>query len=172
MSANPLRSSAKFECRRLFGIAWRSPIIASMVRPRSGGTGSARRPRRSSEARKSLTRPSTSCPISQSGSRITPRKTLASLAAPCSTRSWRSVRASPSHMPRRPLAGDRVADGPRLEPAADRLDHQLLRSLVVIVGRGDQVEDPAGEELLDGAVEDHRREVRVDVVAELAGALS
>src|SRR2546423_775436 len=135
---------------------------------RCGGSGSGRRLRRSSEARKSRTRPPISWPMTKSGSRMSPTSTLASFAAPCSARSWRSVRASPSHMG---SARDRVADRPRLEAVADRLDHEMLGALEVVFRPGDRLEDPAGEELLDRAVEDHRREVGVDVVTELAGTL-
>ena len=47
---------------------------------------------------------------------------------------------------------------PDLEPAADRLDDHLAGPLEARLVVGDELEDPAGEQLLDRAVEPHRRE--------------
>src|ERR1044072_7427378 len=54
----------------------------------------------------------------------------------------------------------------RLETVADRRRDKSLCLVEVGIGGGDQLEDPAREELLDRAVERHRGEVRVDVAAE------
>src|SRR5438876_12030155 len=50
-----------------------------------------------------------------------------------------------------------------LEATADRLDHQVLGALVVLVGLRQHREDPRGEQLLDGAVEAHGAELGGDV---------
>src|SRR3954454_10447175 len=66
------------------------------------------------------------------------------------------------------------AGASRLETAAYRFNYQRLGPLKLLVGRGQVAEDPAGEELLDRAVEAHRGEVGRDVGLEravLAGAV-
>src|SRR5205085_5797721 len=69
--------------------------------------------------------------------------------------------------PRRGATGRRAPDSTlTLEPVADHLDDQRLRSLQLIVGDRDAVEDPAGQHLLDGAVEGERRELGRDLGAE------
>src|SRR6476661_2919931 len=69
----------------------------------------------------------------------------------------------------RTLAGVR---GGCVEPAADRLDHERLGLLVLVVAPGQEVEDPAGQHLLDRPVEGQRGELRGDVVLELAVGLA
>src|SRR5680860_1466692 len=59
----------------------------------------------------------------------------------------------------------------RLETVADRRRYKGLCLLEVGVGGGGQLEDPAGELLLDRAVEGHRGERGVDVAAEGARLL-
>ena len=53
--------------------------------------------------------------------------------------------------------------GADLEAPADRLDDQPLGALEVLLALGQQPEDPAGEQLLDRAVEGHRGEARFDL---------
>ena len=62
----------------------------------------------------------------------------------------------------RPALSARRADS-QLEPAADGLDDHLLGLLEVVRRRGDRLEDPGREQLLDRAVEAERRELRRDV---------
>src|ERR1700710_2663902 len=60
----------------------------------------------------------------------------------------------------------------RLEAVTDRRHHKFLGLVEVCVGGGDEVEDPAREQLLDRPVEGHRGEHRRHVVAEGAGGLA
>src|SRR5215212_9533105 len=46
-----------------------------------------------------------------------------------------------------------------VEARADRFDHEILGLLVLVVALWQQLEDPAGEHLLDRAVEGHRSEL-------------
>src|SRR4051794_22929438 len=53
------------------------------------------------------------------------------------------------------------------EAVADRGDDELLRLLGGVPSQGQQIEDPAGQHLLDRAVEGQRGELGRDVVVEL-----
>src|SRR6185437_10926864 len=83
---------------------------------------------------------------------------LARAPAPA-TRPAQTSRLTISFSMRRPYLS-------RLEAVADRSRDKTLCLLEVGVGGGDQLEDPAGEQLLDRAVEGHRGEVGIDVAAE------
>src|SRR4051794_10427023 len=69
---------------------------------------------------------------------------------------------------RRARSRHRVAGGSDLEPAADRLHDELLGPLELLLARGQDSEDPAGQKLLDGPVEAHRGELGGDVRLERA----
>src|SRR6188472_4642817 len=166
MSGTPLRSNATSEWWRPLGIDSRSSISADMVRSRGCATGNSAGDgsRRPSAARSGSRR---RWPTSHTGSATDPTATLRAFAAPCSARSCRYDDPSDSHMAVRALRRA-VAS---LEAAADCLDQHLASAVEVAVAAGDQAEHPARQELLDRAVEPHRRELRIDVVAELAGRL-
>src|SRR3954454_16506394 len=71
---------------------------------------------------------------------------------------------------RRARSSHRVAGGSDLEAAADRLHDELLGPLELLLRRGQDPEDPAGQKLLDRPVEAHRGELRRDVRLERAVA--
>src|SRR4051812_3214473 len=55
-------------------------------------------------------------------------------------------------------AGGTAIGSSGVEPAADRLDDERLRLVELAVALRQRVEDPAGQDLLDRAVERERRE--------------
>src|SRR5215218_4011199 len=58
-----------------------------------------------------------------------------------------------------------------VQPAADSLDDEAGGAVVGGLVVGEQAEDPARQDLLDGAVESHGRELGGDVARELAALL-
>src|SRR5436190_8044032 len=147
-------------------MASRSAIKASSERSRGCGTGSGGGSR--SSLASSLRNGSRSrCPTSQSGRAMNPTTRLRTFAAPWRTRSWRCVLASDSHTCGPLLRGS----GTRFEAPANRLDDHLTGAVEISVGPRNELEDPAGEQLLDRAVEPHRGELGVHVLAERPGPL-
>src|SRR5919109_456879 len=58
-----------------------------------------------------------------------------------------------------------------LESAAEHPDNGLLGARNVVVAVGELPHHPAGQDLVEGAVEDGRRELRIEIGAELAALL-
>src|SRR6185503_2678639 len=79
-----------------------------------------------------------------------------------------SPASSPAHISRLTISLSVMRGSLSAKAVADRSDDVVLGPLVRLFALVERAEDPAGQDLLDRAVEGHGRELGADRVAELA----